>query len=160
MEVPRLGGESELQPLAYTTATAMPDLTYICDLQHSSQQFQNLNPPNEARDQTCILLDASQMHFCWATTGTANLIKKKKKNKNKIKIRRKVWVYYFLSNINWQWLFFSAKGRIRREASIFFPFFVSYSTFFYMIRNWGHCFTQGLKIPWKLGRTMITFQGF
>ena len=33
MEVPRLGVESELQPLAYTTATAMPDLatsaTYI-----------------------------------------------------------------------------------------------------------------------------------
>ena len=36
MEVPRLGVESELQLPAYATATAMPDLSYICDLHHSS----------------------------------------------------------------------------------------------------------------------------
>lgn len=35
-EVPRLEMESELQPPAYTTATAMQDLSYICDLPHSS----------------------------------------------------------------------------------------------------------------------------
>ena len=32
MEVPRLGVELELQLSAYTTAKAMPDLSYICDL--------------------------------------------------------------------------------------------------------------------------------
>ena len=32
MEVPRLGVESEIQLLAYTTATAMPDPTSVCDL--------------------------------------------------------------------------------------------------------------------------------
>ena len=31
-EVPRLGVESELQLLAYTTATATPDLSCICNL--------------------------------------------------------------------------------------------------------------------------------
>ena len=38
MEVFRLGVESELQLLAYTTATSMLDLSYVCDLHHSSQQ--------------------------------------------------------------------------------------------------------------------------
>ena len=43
MEVPRLGVQSELQLLAYITATAMPDPSCICDLHHSSQQCQILN---------------------------------------------------------------------------------------------------------------------
>ena len=38
MEVPRLGVELELKPLAYTTAMAMPDPSHICDLHHSSWQ--------------------------------------------------------------------------------------------------------------------------
>ena len=36
MEVPRLGVQSELQLPAYTTATATPDLSRICNLHHSS----------------------------------------------------------------------------------------------------------------------------
>ena len=59
MEVPRIGVESELQLPAYTTATATPDLSHICDLHHSSQQCQTFNPPDEARDQTRILMDTS-----------------------------------------------------------------------------------------------------
>ena len=43
MEVPRLGVKFELQLPAYTTATATPDVSHICDLHHSSQQFQILN---------------------------------------------------------------------------------------------------------------------
>ena len=35
IEVLRIGVELELQLLAYTTATAMPDLSHICDLCHS-----------------------------------------------------------------------------------------------------------------------------
>ena len=34
MEVPRLGVELELQLLAYTAATAVQDLSRICDLHH------------------------------------------------------------------------------------------------------------------------------
>ena len=38
-------------------------LIHICDLHHSSQQSQIFNPLSKARDQTCILLDTSQVHF-------------------------------------------------------------------------------------------------
>ena len=50
MEIPRLGVESELQLPAY--AIAMPDLSCVCDLHHSSEQCQILNPKSEAKDQT------------------------------------------------------------------------------------------------------------
>ena len=49
-EVSRLGIQSELQLLAYTTATAIPDPSFIFDVQHSSQQRRILNPVSEARD--------------------------------------------------------------------------------------------------------------
>ena len=58
MEVPRLEVKSELQLPAYTTATEMSDPTpqpqkcHVCQLHHSSQQCQILNPLSEARDQT------------------------------------------------------------------------------------------------------------
>ena len=70
MEVPRLGVKLELQLPAYTTATTTPDLSYVCDLHHSSQQCRILNPLSEARDWTHILLDTSQVCYCWATMGT------------------------------------------------------------------------------------------
>ena len=50
MEVPGLGVESEQQLQAYTTATAMLDLSCVCNLCHSSRQHQNLNPLREVRD--------------------------------------------------------------------------------------------------------------
>ena len=50
MEVPRPGVESGLQLPAYPSATAMSDLSCICNLQHSSWQCQILNPLSEARD--------------------------------------------------------------------------------------------------------------
>ena len=53
MDVPKLGVESELQLLAYATATVMPDPSRICSL-HSSWI---LNPLSEASDGTHILLD-------------------------------------------------------------------------------------------------------
>ena len=57
MEVPRLGIESELQLLAYTTATATLDLSHIHDLHHILQQHQILNPLSEAKVWTHILMD-------------------------------------------------------------------------------------------------------
>ena len=65
MEVPRLGVKSELQPPAYTTA--MRDPSHVCDLHHSPQQCQILNPLSEARDRTRILQDTSQIRFRCAT---------------------------------------------------------------------------------------------
>ena len=61
MVVPRLGVASELQLPADTTATATPDPRHVCDLLHSSWQCQILNPLIEARDGTCVLMDASQV---------------------------------------------------------------------------------------------------
>ena len=48
VEVPRLGVESELQLLAYTTATATWDPSHVCNLDHSSWQCQTLNQLSEA----------------------------------------------------------------------------------------------------------------
>ena len=70
MEVPRLGVQSEPQLLAYTTATAMPDPSLVCDLHHSSWQCRILNPLSEAGDQTRNLMVPSQSRFCRAMTET------------------------------------------------------------------------------------------
>ena len=69
MEVLGLGVKSELQLPTYTTATAMPDPSCVSDLHHSSRQCQILNPLNKARDQTCVIMDTSQICFHWATIG-------------------------------------------------------------------------------------------
>ena len=50
LEVFRHRVKSELQVLAYTTASAMGDLSCICDLRHSSWKCLILNPLSEARD--------------------------------------------------------------------------------------------------------------
>ena len=54
--------ESSQARLAYITATAMPELSHICDLHQSSRQLQILNPLSQARDQACILMDTTQVH--------------------------------------------------------------------------------------------------
>ena len=64
MEVPRLGVELELQLLAYATAMATQDLSYVCYLHHSSQQCQIINPLSEARDRTRVLKDTSWVLYC------------------------------------------------------------------------------------------------
>jgi len=90
MEVPRLTVESELHLPACTTATAIPDLSHICDLHHSSWPRQILNPLSKARDGTSILMDASQVlnplshkgnslgqaFFCWNPPGNLPLVLK------------------------------------------------------------------------------------
>ena len=49
-EVPKPGVELKLQLPAYTTAIATQDLSQVCDLHHSSQQCQILNPLIKVRD--------------------------------------------------------------------------------------------------------------
>ena len=70
MEVPRLGVQLELLLPVYGRATATPDLSRICNLHHSSRQRRILNPLSKARDQTYILMDASQIRFLCTTVGT------------------------------------------------------------------------------------------
>ena len=52
------------------TATAMQDLSHICDLHYSSRQYWILTPLSEASDWTQVFMDGSGVHFSWATTGT------------------------------------------------------------------------------------------
>ena len=70
MEVPRLGVESELQPLAYTIATAMQDLSRIFNLQHSWWQCWILNLLSEVRNRTHNFMGTSWVRFHCVTTGT------------------------------------------------------------------------------------------
>ena len=69
MDVSRLVVESELQLLAYATATAMQDPSHVYDLQHSSRQCWILNQLSEARVGTHILMDTSWTYFCRTTVG-------------------------------------------------------------------------------------------
>ena len=89
MEVPRLGIESERQLPATAIATAMWDLSCICDLQHSSWQHHILNPLSGARDQTHKLMDTSQVCYHWATVGTPYFFL----------ISKAVWIYLFIFQI-------------------------------------------------------------
>ena len=57
------------QAKGWIGATA-PGLHHSHTLHHSSRQRRILNPLIEARDQTRILSDTSQVHYRWATMGT------------------------------------------------------------------------------------------
>ena len=52
----------------------MTDQSRVCNLHHSSWQWQILNPLSKARDQTIILIDTGWVHFHWATIGTPYFI--------------------------------------------------------------------------------------
>ena len=67
MDIPRLGIESELQLPPYASTTATPDPCYICNLHHSAQQCQILNPLSRARVWIHILMHTSRVHDHWAT---------------------------------------------------------------------------------------------
>ena len=71
MEVPRLGVQSERQLPVYATATATSNLSRVCDLHHSLQQRQILNPLSEARDWIHNLMVPGWIHFQSAMLGTA-----------------------------------------------------------------------------------------
>ena len=52
------------------SATASPNPSLIWNLHHSLWLCQILNPLSKARDWTHIFVDTSQVHKCWATSGT------------------------------------------------------------------------------------------
>ena len=72
MKVPGLGVTLKLQLPAYSTATAMWDPSCICHLHHSSRQRRVLNPLSGVRSRTRVLMDATRVCYCYATTGTLN----------------------------------------------------------------------------------------
>ena len=59
MEIPRVGVESELQLLTYSTATDTWDSSRVCNPHHSSQQHLILNLLSKARDQTLVVIATS-----------------------------------------------------------------------------------------------------
>ena len=61
---------SQIWAAAACLCTATDMSRRVCDLLHSSQQHQILNSLSKARDQTCVLMDSSRIHFHWATRGT------------------------------------------------------------------------------------------
>ena len=76
MAAPTAYGNSQASGLIGAAAASlhhshtMPDPSHMCNLHHSSQQCQILNPLSRARDQTCLLMDTIWFHYCWATMGT------------------------------------------------------------------------------------------
>ena len=70
MEVLRLGVELELQLPAYTSATVTWDPSHVCNLHHSFMATPDPQLMSEARDQTHIFMDTSQIRLYCATTGT------------------------------------------------------------------------------------------
>ena len=51
--------------VAYGGSQARGQIGAVADgLHHSSGQCRILNPLKEARDQTCVLMDASQISYC------------------------------------------------------------------------------------------------
>ena len=80
MQISRLGVKSELQMPAYAMAT--PDPSHICDLCHSLNQHQILNPVSKAKDWTHILMDTSRVFNPLCHDGNSHKPKFKLKLQN------------------------------------------------------------------------------
>ena len=109
MEVPRLGVKLELQLPDYTTATATPDLSHICDRHHGSWQWQILNPLCEARHWTWNLMDTSWVlnRLCGSdlihsleTSICCGCDKNKKTKQNKTTTTQFIGDCFLISNSN------------------------------------------------------------
>ena len=72
MEVPG-SGQIIVTAASLDTTTATRDPSHVCNLHPSSQQHWILNPLSEARDQTHIFMDTSQVRYRWATAGSPDL---------------------------------------------------------------------------------------
>ena len=70
MEVPRQGVKKELWLPAYTTASATPGSSCICDIHDSLRQHQILNLLIEAWERTCVLMEASWIRYRGAIMRT------------------------------------------------------------------------------------------
>ena len=84
----------------------MPDPSCICDLHHSSRQYQIFNPLSRGRDWIRILMGTSWVPYHWATTGTTI----------KLILYSESWFMLRSSGLVWQFLMLS-------ETSSFLPVF-------------------------------------
>ena len=57
----------------YRSSQATGWIRYSYQPTPQPRQHWILNPLSEARNWTCVLMDASQIRFCWATMGTPEL---------------------------------------------------------------------------------------
>ena len=96
MEVPRLGVELVLQLPTYTTATAMRNLSHVCNLHHSSWQHRILNPLSKARYPPCILMDTSQVLNPLSYSGNSYMHYFYLINSNRSYLTRKNIFLYFM----------------------------------------------------------------
>ena len=101
----------------------MPDLSWVWDLHHSSQQCRILNPLSEARDPTGILMDTSWVYYHWATMGSP---------------------YYFnccLDPLNWFLVtFLSLKQKLKRPKT---PMIYLID----ILRRWAKSIPQNPRVP-------------
>ena len=68
-------------------------------LHHSPWQCWILNSLSEARNRTCILTDTSQIHFCWATTGTLGTVLKHWRTGFKWLLERQTFLVFTLKHL-------------------------------------------------------------
>ena len=69
-EVPWVGGNGATAA-CLPIATALPDLSRVSDLHHSSPQCWILNPLSRVRDRTHILMNTHQVHFSLSHNGNS-----------------------------------------------------------------------------------------
>ena len=125
----------------------MSEPSLVCDLHHSSQQHQILNPLSKARDRTFDLMDASWVYFCWARTGTPFL---------SLLMESPVVSLLVLSNLSWARHSYSYETR--------FPYCYSSIRWRNLSRDWAwllaplfsHFFPLSYP-PWKLGQTVYFY---
>ena len=113
MEAARLGVELELLLPAYTTATAMPDPSCVCNLHHGSQQHWILNPMRGARDRTPVLMDTSRVRYYRATTGTPGCMLFV--SKNYLSVKQVVSLQIVHSDCSWTLLTVQEAGKSETE---------------------------------------------
>ena len=74
MEVPRLGVESSCSCQPTPQPHQFQDLSHVCILYPSSRQRRIHNPLSEARDQTHIFMDTSQVLLLLSHNGSSNYL--------------------------------------------------------------------------------------
>ena len=65
----QIGAVASCLPIYHSHSNARSDR--LCDLHHSSRQHQILNSLSEARDQTCVLMNTSQVLFPLSHNGNS-----------------------------------------------------------------------------------------
>ena len=109
------------QLLDYTTATAMQDPSHVCHLHHSSRQCRIPDSLSKAKDETCIFMDTSWIHFHQSKTGTPRTVIKERFDNSSNAIIGKINTRK--DSLNSAFLFNSPKHSIQFALSISLDFY-------------------------------------